>query len=43
MDYIFIGVGTGGTITGVSRRIKEVLPNCKVVGIDPMQSILAMP
>ena len=24
------GAGTGGTIAGIGRRIKEVLPNCKV-------------
>jgi cystathionine beta-synthase len=35
VDYIFIATGTGGTITGVSRRIKETLPNCQVIGVDP--------
>lgn len=24
------GAGTGGTISGIGRKIKEVLPNCKV-------------
>ena len=24
------GAGTGGTISGIGRKIKEVLPKCKV-------------
>src|SRR3990167_7415946 len=43
LDYVFIGVGTGGTITGVARRLKELNPNIKVIGIDPYGSILAQP
>lgn len=43
IDYIFIGAGTGGTITGVSRRIKALNPNIKIIGIDPFGSILAQP
>ncbi len=35
-----IGVGTGGTITGVARRLKEVNPKIKIVGVDPYGSIL---
>ena len=37
---IVIGVGTGGTITGVSKRLKEEIPKIKVVGADPVGSIL---
>jgi len=43
IDYIFMGVGTGGTITGVARRIKALNPNIKIIGIDPYGSILAQP
>jgi len=43
LDYIFVGVGTGGTITGIGRIIKEKMPKCKVIGVDPIGSILAMP
>lgn len=43
IDYVFVGVGTGGTITGIARKIKEELPSCKIVGVDPYGSILAMP
>jgi cystathionine beta-synthase len=35
--------GTGGTITGVARRLKEDLPNVRIVGVDPVGSILAGP
>ena len=40
LDYFVSGVGTGGTITGVARRLKEVLPNVKVIGVDPEGSII---
>lgn len=43
VDMVVICAGTGGTITGISRRIKETLPNCKIVGVDPKGSILAQP
>ena len=37
---VVISVGTGGTITGVAKRLKETLPNIKIVGADPVGSIL---
>ena len=40
LDYFVAGVGTGGTITGVAKRLKEVLPNVKVIGVDPEGSII---
>jgi cystathionine beta-synthase len=40
---LFIGAGTGGTITGISRKIKERDPNVKIIGVDPYGSILAQP
>ena len=43
LDMIVIGAGTGGTITGIGKKIKEVLPHCKVIGVDPIGSILAQP
>lgn len=43
LDYMFIGAGTGGTITGVGRSLKERIPTCKLIGIDPVGSILANP
>jgi cystathionine beta-synthase len=43
LDAIVIAAGTGGTITGIARKIKERLPDCKVIGVDPSGSILALP
>jgi cystathionine beta-synthase len=43
LDYLFISVGTGGAVAGIARKFKERLPKCKVIGIDPIGSILAVP
>jgi cystathionine beta-synthase len=43
VDMVVMGAGTGGTITGVARRLKELNPNIIVVGVDPVGSILAQP
>jgi cystathionine beta-synthase len=43
VDMVVIGAGTGGTITGIARRLKELNPNVIVVGVDPYGSILAEP
>jgi Cysteine synthase len=40
---VVCAAGTGGTITGIGRKIKEKCPNCKIVGVDPEGSILAQP
>jgi cystathionine beta-synthase len=40
LDMVVAGVGTGGTITGIARRLKEVNPKIKVIGVDPYGSIL---
>ena len=40
VDMVVISAGTGGTISGVAKRIKEVCPNVKIVGADPVGSIL---
>jgi len=31
------GLGTGGTLMGVGRRLKEEMPDCKIVAAEPMQ------
>ncbi|MCB5166113.1 2,3-diaminopropionate biosynthesis protein SbnA [Streptomyces bambusae] len=40
IDYLFVGVSTGGTIAGVSRRVKEVFPHCTVVAVDTEGSVI---
>ncbi|HZQ93281.1 MAG TPA: cysteine synthase A [Terriglobales bacterium] len=40
VDAVVIGVGTGGTFTGVSRYMKERLPGCLCVAVETQGSIL---
>lgn len=41
VDMAVISAGTGGTITGIAKRLKEKNPKCIIVGVDPVGSILA--
>ena len=41
VDMVVMGAGTGGTLTGIARRMKEVNPKCQIIGADPVGSILA--
>ena len=43
VDMMVLGAGTGGTISGIGRKLKEKCPECIVVGVDPLGSILAEP
>ncbi|XP_036898942.1 cystathionine beta-synthase-like protein isoform X1 [Sturnira hondurensis] len=43
LDMLVASVGTGGTITGIARKLKEKCPGCKIIGVDPEGSILAEP
>lgn len=38
VDILVAGVGTGGTITGISRTIKKELPNFKAIAVEPETS-----
>jgi cystathionine beta-synthase/cysteine synthase A len=40
LDMVVIGAGTGGTVTGVARYLKEKNPDVLIVGVDPEGSIL---
>jgi cystathionine beta-synthase/cysteine synthase A len=40
VDMIVAGVGTGGTISGIAKRMKEHNPNIQIIGVDPHGSIL---
>jgi len=44
VDMVVVGAGTGGTISGIARKLKERLgSSVTVVGVDPKGSILAVP
>ena len=40
VDIVVAGVGTGGTVTGVSRYLKSKNPNIQVVAVEPARSPL---
>jgi cysteine synthase A len=38
VDALVVGVGTGGTITGTGRRLREAFPEMEVVAVEPEQN-----
>ena len=38
VDALVAGIGTGGTVTGTGRRLREAFPDLKVVGVEPADS-----
>jgi cystathionine beta-synthase len=40
ITHFVAGMGTGGTISGTAKYLKEKNPNCTVIGVDPEGSIL---
>merc|ERR1712039_814023 len=43
LDYMIMSAGTGGTMTGIAKKLREKIPGVKIVGVDPYGSILARP
>merc|ERR1712050_632299 len=43
LDYMIMTAGTGGTISGTAKKLKEKIPNVQIVAVDPYGSILAEP
>lgn len=43
VDMVVLSAGTGGTLTGIARKLKEKNPAIIVVAVDPKGSILAEP
>lgn len=41
IDMIVVGVGTGGSITGIAQAFRSMLPQCLIIGADPYGSLLA--
>src|SRR3989338_8115648 len=39
LDILILGIGTGGTVVGISRYLREQNPNIQVIGVDPIGSI----
>lgn len=35
IDVLIAGIGTGGTIVGVSRRLREKCPDTRIIGVEP--------
>ncbi|KAI8238727.1 Cystathionine beta-synthase [Colletotrichum sp. SAR 10_99] len=43
VDIVVAGAGTGGTITGLARGLRQQNPGVVIVGADPVGSVLAQP
>ncbi|MFD5248234.1 PLP-dependent cysteine synthase family protein [Amycolatopsis sp. NPDC058340] len=39
IDYLFGAVGTGGSLSGTGRALREHIPDLKIIGVEPVGSI----
>jgi cysteine synthase len=39
VDWVFVGTGTTGTLSGVSERLHQIFPDVKVVAVEPVGSV----
>lgn len=40
IDYFFVAVGSGGTFSGISKRLKENYPEMKTIVVEPIGGVL---
>jgi cysteine synthase A len=40
VDYVFAGIGTGGTVTGIGQVFKDAGSNARIIGVEPEESPL---
>ena len=40
LDFVVCSIGSGGTITGLAKKLKEHYPNIKIIGVEPEESPL---
>ncbi len=38
VDILVSAIGTGGTVTGISRGLREYNPDIEIIGVEPLQS-----